>query len=863
MKSLQFRSVVLPFFLILLLWGCSAEKNNFFSKSYHNTTAHYNAYFIAREEINEVEVAIFDNHQDNYDQILKIMPDIDTTFTKGYKDELEDVIKKASLVIQLHKNSNWVDDSYVLIGKARLYSGDYVNAIETFKYVNTKGEDDAARHRALNSLMRTFIEYNEYNNAVAVADFLKKEKLNQENLHDFYLTNAYLYQLTEDYQNMIAYLNQAILLSKKADHLARKYFIAGQVYHKFGYDSAAYSNYYKCIKSNPPYELSFYAKLYMAQVTQLAKSDNTKKIRKYFKKLLKDQKNEEYQDKIYYEMAKFEVKQKNYDRSIEMLKNSVRVSQANQRQKAYSYLMLGELYYDHFNDYSLAKNYYDSTVSILPVDDGRYQSVAERQKVLTEFVENYNTIKEQDSLLNLASMDKNKLDVLLDEIVSKKKEEKELLAKEKKKQERQASSSIVDEDTPFEVVANNTSEGGVWYFYNSNAISTGRNEFLKKWGNRPLEDDWRRSVKASSQNVEVARQIQETDVASDSVEVAQEEEFSEDSEKAALMATIPFSKEEKEATLAKIEVAHYNLGNIYNLKLNEKQNAIETFENLLSRFPRSEYVPEVLYQLYLLYQNGNNSRADYCKSELLTKYPDTDYAKLIQNPNYYAEREATSNRLQKLYDIAYDYYTKGNFDEASLLVSRALQQYPDNPFSDHLKVLDILLTAKSEGIYKYQYELQQFIENNPDSELKDYVEKLLKSSKDLQESEVRKKGITYIRDLDLEHFYIITYEDRGTVSDELSEAVDHFIQENFPNKGLNIGNLVFQEGIGIVLVNQFGKKSDAENFMNKIHGSNSPLDNFKHIRFEDYIITKENFEILFKTKGLTEYKEFYKEYYKK
>ncbi len=861
MKRLLITQKFFLFILGSLMLGCSAEKTNVFSTTYHNTTAHYNAYFIAREQISEIENAIFENHKENYNDILIILPEIDTTYTRTFKDELEDVIKKASLPIQLHKNSKWVDDSYVLIGKARLYSGDYINAIETFKFVNTKGEDDDARHEALINLMRTFIQYNEYNNAIAVADFLKKEKLNGENLHDFYQMNAYLYQLMDDYQNMIAYLNETIPLSKKTDRLARKYFIAGQVYQKFNYDSAAYSNYQKCIRSNPTYELSFYAKLYMAQVTQLAKTQNVKKVRKYFKKLLKDKKNKEYRDKIYYEQAKFEVKQNDYQLAVQNLRQSVAVSESNQRQKAYSYLMLGEIYYDHFKDFSIAKAYYDSVMTVLPSDDERYASIKERQNILKEFVENYNTIQEQDSLLELASLDKQKLDLLLEEVVAKMKTDKEEKAKEEKKMQRRQSSGIIDEDAPF-AATQNTGEGGTWYFYNSSAIASGRNEFIRKWGNRPLEDNWRRSQKSSSYNVDELSENDEQTEPIDSAAVAQNESFSEEAEKKALLATIPFTPEEKQQALDKIEVAHYNLGNIYYLKLHETGNAVTTFENLIRRFPESEYTPEVLYQLYLIYGQQGGSRQEFCKNELLTRYPDTDFAKLIENPNYYADRDATSNRLQKLYDIAYGYFDSENYDQASLMVSRALDQYPDNPFSDHLRILDIMIAGKLEGISKYQFQLQQFIDQNPDSELKGYAENLLAASRRLQEAGVKLKGITYIGELDLEHFYIATYSVKGNVADKLAEAIDVYMKKEFSSSGLNIGNLTLDEGVGLVLVNQFSNREKAEQFLKRINGAGSPLKDFAPYNVEDFIITKENFEILYKTKGLKEYKEFYQEHYK-
>src|SRR5690606_6951948 len=132
---------------------------------------------------------------------------------------------------------------------------------------------------------------------------------------------------------------------------------------------------------------------------------------------------------------------------------------------------------------------------------------------------------------------------------------------------------------------------------------------------------------------------------------AEEPEFSADAEKEALLETIPFEPDEQAAALAMIENAYYNLGNIYNFQLQEKSDAIATFEEMLGRFPQSTFKPEVLYQLYLLYKTKDQNLSEKYKNELLTKFPETDFARLIENPNFYADQEAAGNRLQKLYSI--------------------------------------------------------------------------------------------------------------------------------------------------------------------------------------------------------------------
>jgi len=109
--------------VIWLLAGCSSEKDTLVSKTYHNITAHYNAYFYANQRLKEVQEAIETSFQPNYDKILDVFTPIDTTIVSSNQDKLDDAIKKAAAAIQFHKNSAWVDDSYVLIGKVKFYQG--------------------------------------------------------------------------------------------------------------------------------------------------------------------------------------------------------------------------------------------------------------------------------------------------------------------------------------------------------------------------------------------------------------------------------------------------------------------------------------------------------------------------------------------------------------------------------------------------------------------------------------------------------------------------------------------------------------------------------------------------------------------
>ena len=850
----------------MLLWSCASHKKNFFSKTYHNTTARYNAYFLAKERIREIEEAVASGHKNNYDKILGVYYDIDSSSIDGVRDKLDDVIVKGSLPISRHENSKWVYPSYYLIGKARYYQGDFVNAIETFRYVNVNAEEDDIRQKALISLMRTYIDYNEHNNAVGVADYIRKEKLTEENELEFLLTKAYFFHVREEYENMVPNVAQAIEIEPKKQKRARYYFILGQLYQYLGFEGEAYNNYKKCLRSNPDFELSFYAKLNLAQVTQLDQKVDLKKIRKYFIKLLKDDKNREFKDRIYYEMGNFEVKHQNQDQAIEYYKSSIQESLNNPRQKGLAYLKLGEMYYGHFKNYRLAQSYYDSTVAVLPQTEPNYEDIKKLANILTDFVTQIETIQTQDSLLSLSEMNKSEVYDLLEQYV----EEQDRIARqqerEAKRLARQNSSTGTGFGTgrefanPFGIDENSPTEGESWYFYNLAAMGSGVSLFKSRWGERPLEDNWRQSQKQATTTFDTAPVEEEEEIQEDIAEV-EEEVVDEGDPVAELMKTIPYTEEAKADALGKIETAYYKLGGIYNYQLEERGNALETYEKLLDRFPDSEYEPEILYILYLEYKEDNVTKSDSYKEKLISKYPESIYAKLAINPNFEEESDEAAERLKRLYKIAYDYYVQEDFNQAKLLVSRALQQYPDNSFSDQLRILGILIDGKIEGQYKYQYELQQFIENHPESTMQAYAQSLLDASRDFKTKELQRKGAQYIAYFDQPHFFIFVYPNLGANSELIPALIEGYINDNFADSNLKIGNLNLNEAFSMVLVNKFASKEAALDFFEEFSKSDLKFPMDENVTFENFVITEDNFQIFYQTKKTEDYLKFFNKNY--
>lgn len=847
--------------LFLALTACTPKNTGIIGYSYHNVTAKYNAYFIANEKLQEVLVEIDEAHDNNFNRVLNVKAPIDTNIVASNTEKIEDVIKKSSIAIQRHKVSKWVDDSYVLIGISRMLSREYEESIETFKYINVNSDDEQTRHEALTYLIRTFTEYGELNNALAVIDYLNRQKLSKKNKRRFYLQAAHYNQIINNPSNVIKYLMAATPLMSRGPEKAKMHFILGQLFQKSKFDAFAYDNYKECLANRPPYELSFYARLNMAQVTELSKGGNIKKIRKYFEQLLKDGKNTEFRDKIYYEMAEFELKQNNIKSAIGHYKSSVKASVNNERQKSFSYHKLGLLYFDQLKQYPLAQAYYDSAFSIMPEDEEIYSQVATRQAVLSEFITQINTINVNDSLLSLAKMDSSALNNLF---VTNRTERLEKEEAEKKKEKRAAriknanSKKGAFEKEPTLLTGN--APGGKFYFYDLSTVAQGRNTFKRTWGNRSLQDNWRTK---EGQIFDEVENKEEEMLATTKQNPDQQlsEELAIEQERSQFFASIPFATAEKVRLNSELEVAHYKLGNIYNFDLDEKEDAVHTYQALLSRYPATEYRAEVLYLLYLYYKEVDEATAKPYAQELLSKFPQTIFAKLIENPNYQEESNLASAKVELIYEDAYRDYQAENYKKALERIQVGLTQYPENDYEDNLKLLEALISGVQDGKNVYKFKLQTFLEEYPESELYAFAKTLLSAIDDLNKKQQAKDKIKFIPFFEQTHYFVVLYEKNQAISGILPNEIEAFAKKFFPNQELNTGNLVFNEAQSMILLSEFADKSSALAFYQKFNSDLSPLKNFSSINFTNFIISKDNFQIFYQAKVVDSYAEFFKTNY--
>lgn len=707
------------------LISCSQYSTRPISKGYHNLNAHFNAYIIARDQIDAAEQILFKTRQENYNQLLPILLPVDSMLVLPVKPQLDDAIKKASLVPERHQNSKWVDNAYTLIGRARLLKQDIPNAIEVFKYVNTKGTDENDKHEALVGLMRAYVEAGDYPNALNVAEYLRTQPLNKVNTRTFYLTKAYLHQRKGEYVTAVGILDATFPVLKKGESTARLHLIAGQLYDLIGQPNKAVDQYREVLRARPTYDQSFYANLYAIQSNGL--TGDQKRVAQSvatFETMLNDRKNADLKDKIYFTMGLLEARSGRIDQAIRLYSQSIQAAGANTTQVPFTYQEIGRLYFEKKADYPKAKAYYDSALALLPKQSPDYAAAVTRKKTLDEFVEYRNTIRTDDSLLTLAQLEPAALDKVLDGVITKReKADKEQAALAQQVVERASAGN-------FNAVAGATNStlapNERWVLYNPVALSQGRQEFSVRWGNRQLEDNWRRSSKESSESVAATNSPLNGGSAANGINPnaalpttnngsgsATGPETGRKAQKDALRSQIPFTREAQVQANQRIENALYKLGKLYKFQLDKPADAIPTFEQLLARYPNTLPKPEVYYLLHL--SNEQLGKASNWKDKLLAEYPNTSYARL--SGRAVAQSTDSEAQAQRIYTAIYELYKANNLTEALARAENAAGSFSGTQVEDKLALLRVMLIGRLKGVDVYRQVLNEFMRDYPASKL--------------------------------------------------------------------------------------------------------------------------------------------------
>lgn len=756
--------------LLLLMVACSTKKNTSTMRWWHSFHARYNTYFNGSQAFIEGSLEKETGNKDDHTQMIPLY----TVANKNSKDigksQFDRAIEKSEKAIRRHsiksrpvwkknrrktkKDLEWLNRkeynpflwrAWLLMGKSQFQKGEFEEAAATFGYMARLYQTQPvilARARAWQA--KCYAEMNWLYEAEDLITKQRRDSIPRRAAADWDYTLADYHIRSEHWQEAVIYLRKAIRHERRKKQRARMWFLMGQIETLQGHRQQAYDAYKRVIRLNPPYELEFNARIAQSEVMAATDAKNTiKRLRR----MAASDNNKDYLDQIYYAIGNTYLIQRDTLNAIAAYEKGNEKATRSGTEKGVLLWQLGNLYWQQ-EKYSDARRCYGEAIGLLDQDRPGYKELAQRSKVLDELVPFTEAIHLQDSLQQLANMpeaERNKaIDRVIQELIRKEKEEKRKQQEAEAEQQLQQSggSNLPQTQTQTQTTRRPTTpvsqQSNVWYFYNPQAVSQGKQRFEQQWGKRPNADNWQRSnltVLKLDQDEE-QQEEQETGLdgteSTDSITSSQQAdsvatEASDPHTREYYLAQIPFTEEQKQASDAIIMESLLKAGIILKDKLDNLTLSHRMLYRLVTQYPDYEHNDEAWYHLYLIYaRQGKWDEAEMALARMKESHAESQWTILLSDP-YYAENQRFGQHIEdSLYAATYQAFREERYKEVETNVRLSAERFPNGQNRAKFLFIEGLSLLNNQRADSCVARMRQIVEQYPESEVSEMAGQIVK-----------------------------------------------------------------------------------------------------------------------------------------
>ena len=793
----------------------------------------YNVLYNGNLALEEGKKELTEKRKDNYFEILEVEPEVSSQNynLKGvgnpHFDRAEEkaikAIQRHSMVFDGKQKNRKIDDAYMLLGKARYYNGRYIPALEAFNHLLTNYGETNQRYNAAVWREKAHIQLGREQLAVAALEkILEEEQPKRRERATLHAVLAQAFINLESYPKAIEALKQASQETKEKPKRGRYYFIIGQLFEHLQQKDSAQAYYQKVIglNWNVPRRLWVEAQVGKARTQTLTPEEKiayTKKLRK-MEKLYE---HKDLLDLVYFQHALFLEGENQPKAATNYFLRSLEKNKDNEGLRRRTHEHLGELYFKD-KKYPLAYAHYDSTLVYIPKNTLEHLYMRRKRDNLAQITAFENTIAKADSLSRIMKMPKEEQIRYFERHIDSLKQQPAT----------QQAVTITDFGRATTPQQQNPQEG--FYFYLPQTVAYGKQLFKQRFGDRPLMDNWRWSNQLIAQ--------QSTDVVTDSLAISQisPEDY---------LKKLP-TPSELEQLQKDRETALYGVGELYWEKFADGKLAEQRLTRLLSLTHNDKLKEKTLYLLYKINEK-NPKEADAYKQQLLTSFPNSEYAKPISGQQSTNEKE-----LQEQYQRLSDQLAAQQYAEVLAYIQAHKTAYKTSSMGPDFDILKAKAIARLEGKAAYIRELEAIVQEYPNTSQADDLKEKLKILKGSSEKP------TFLPDEEATSWKVVL---QGGLDEQQLTQLKNYLEEN-GFAYLTLSQDVYDDKEQFAVLHGFMSKQMAEGFVQRVNHyfQENALKNKKkkdeeknqeNTMFfkEFFVISSENYAILQAFKNKEEY----------
>lgn len=749
----------------MLTQSCSRKKDKFINRQFHALGTKYNVLYNGNIALQRGIEGVNNEFTENFWELLPVerMKVSEDIFLPGQTKnaDFERAEEKAIKAVQVHgmniggKEKNpQIDEAYLLLGQARYYDQRFVPAMAAFNNILNKYPTSDKINQVKIWREKTNMRLDNNTGAIEkLKRLLNEEEIEGQDLADASAALAQAYINTKSKDSAIAQLAVAAENTKIKREKARYHFIKGQLYNEFGKKDSANIEFDAIIDMHRQIPRSFYINAHIEKSKNLEISDeNQLDFEEYLTELEENRENRPFLDKIFYRIAEYHRNQASDSLAEVYFNKSLRKTSTDNYLRALNYETLGNMYFDK-NVYRIAGAYYDSTMTAMVVNSKPYRVIKKKRENLDDVIYYEGIAHTNDSILRMISLpEAERLAIYTayaEEQNQKAQEAKKAQEKALQRQKNQTAPTL-DSNQRNQMSRGNppglakdfktkevTRGNSSFYFYNPTTVAYGKNEFLKIWGDRKLQDNWRLSSERSS-----SASITNT-TSTDSTAI-KDDGFNPKT----YMASLPTEQSQIDSIAKARNFAYYQLGIIYKEKFKELELAKTRLEKLLENNPEDRLILPSKYNLYQIYQElGLNQKATAMKMAIINDYPDSRYAEILLNPQ--SELAKDENSPEAIYTRLYNQFADEDYTAVIAGAETQIKRLEGDPFVPKFEILQASAKGRLYGFEAYKDGINHIALTYPNTEEGKKAQDILENSIPV----LAKKE--FVADDDAENFNVI------------------------------------------------------------------------------------------------------------
>lgn len=912
-KYLDFCRVLMLLFVVLAFSGCDMKKNTAFNRKYQALNTRYNVYYNANESFLKGYKRVDESYAPDYSRVIPIFAVSDESTKGAAVGDMARAIEKCELAIQersmqkkpkkqpekmrdpayvsfYHQEeyNSYMDEVWMLLGRAKYFSNDYLAASATFSYVIKHFSHDSKlvlqasiwKARALKELDWLY-------EADELMSKIDAETLPYDVVGLYHSTMADLEMAHDDYAAALPHLKKAVPEEKDRLQRTRMNFAIAQIYRLMGQKDSSFHYFEKVIKANPNYQMTFNANILQTEVSEGASEDD---LIKRLQKMAKNRNNAEYLDQIYYAMGNVYLGKKDTATAMGLYQISADTSVRNGLEKARTLITMGDIYYGNQN-YEKAQPCFSEANSIIDQRHDEYERVSRLSEVLDELVRDQSTVALQDSLLALSVASNAEISAAINRVIAKVYEE-ERLERERLAREREEERLLeleIDNMAIMDSRALGAEESSTWYFYNKATVDKGKLEFRKKFGQRRLEDNWNRRNKNimvfAEENLADKFDLESMGFLTDSLSGSGGDDgqnaFGGDpnlKKPEYYLQQIPFEESQKIVAHEQLSTSLFNMAVVYEEKLGDYPKALMAYEEFIRRYPNDSRSADAYYCCYRIAgKKSDEGLMEEYRDKLVAHYPDSKYAKILSNKDYKNRLEKMRVEQDSIYSQTYAAYLKGDFSVVEQNVVYMENNYPVSNLMPKFMLLNSLRIGKTMSKDTFAASLNLLLDRYPSSDVSPMAKDILAliNQGNIPSEGVTTSGLMSLREevqkkeaeasgVVASHGFTVSYQTpylfklyTDTAKVDQNKLLYQTAMYNFTK--FLIKDFDIQVNRGVLTVTNLDNYDEALWYINGVIADEGIQKLISGTPYKYLLISQENFDLIGKGYTIEQYEQFYKD----